>query len=358
MFLKNSTYFKKNLNTYKSLNNYYASNNFFKIFILVDQYTKIYCLPHLLSCVNFLKQSEIIEIVSGEQEKNIYTCIKIWERLSISLADRKSLLINLGGGVITDMGGFIASVFKRGIPFINIPTTLLGMADASIGGKIGVDLNGFKNEVGLFKDPELLVIDPYYLKTLSIREIRSGMAEIFKHGLIADVNLWKEMKNPLNHSPQNWEKWIYHSIFLKEKITKNDPNENGLRKILNFGHTIGHAIETYFINNQNPILHGEAIILGIICESWLSYCFNGLLKQQYEEIILIITNNYPIEKNLKLDLNKILFIMKHDKKNKNGKIYFSLLKEIGLCSYDHELEENLIKESFFILKRIIDNKNK
>ncbi|WP_185851696.1 3-dehydroquinate synthase [Blattabacterium cuenoti] len=322
------------------------------IFILVDDCTNKYCLPILLYHLNFLEKSNIIKIQSGEKEKNIYTCIQIWKNLEILKANRKSLIINLGGGVITDIGGFISSVFKRGVRFINIPTTLLGMVDASIGGKTGVNLESIKNEIGSFYCPDLLIIDPNYLKTLPEKEILSGMAEMFKHGLIADKNFWKDMKKyKMDDINKNqWNNLIYQSILIKNKIVKKDPKEKGLRKILNFGHTIGHALESYFMNHYEKLLHGLAVSIGMICESWISYKINGLSIDDYEEIksILFEYCYTKIPKTFKeIDINQIFLIMEHDKKNEKNKIQFSLLEKIGICSYNCQVPYSLIKESLF-----------
>ncbi|WP_185870622.1 3-dehydroquinate synthase [Blattabacterium cuenoti] len=356
-----------NEESYKKLKNYLFDNqiDIGNLFILVDNCTNKHCLPILFSHLNFLKKSKIIKIQSGEKEKNISTCIQIWKNLEIFKANRKSLIINLGGGVITDIGGFVASVFKRGIRFINIPTTLLGMVDASIGCKTGVNLESIKNEIGSFYCPDLLIIDPHYLKTLPKKEIISGMSEMFKHGLIADKNFWINMKKyyyQMDNKKKNENQWnhlIYQSILIKNKIVKKDPKEKGLRKTLNFGHTIGHALESYFMNDssQEKLLHGLAISIGMICESWISYKINGLSIDDYEEIksilsVLLYPN--PIEKisNLEIDIDKIFLIMEHDKKNEKNKIQFSLLKKIGICSYNCQVPYSLIKESILQIQKL------
>lgn len=331
--------------SYKELNNYLI-NNTSKIFILVDENTKNHCLSHFLNQKLKLNQYNIIEITSGEINKNILTCINIWKQLSLYKADRNSCLINLGGGMISDIGGFCASTFKRGINFINIPTTLLGMVDASLGGKTGIDLEEIKNEIGIFNHPNFLLIDIKYLNTLSKKEIISGIAEVIKHSLIYDKKLWIFIKNILLNNlftSYNWEELIKNSINIKKNIVQKDLKEIGLRKILNFGHTVGHAIETFFLKKEDSLLHGEAIALGIICESWISYKKKFLSIEEYNEIFFTIKNNYPLKKIKKLDLNKILLIMEYDKKNENGKISFSLLNGIGKCLYGYHIENKLIK---------------
>jgi 3-dehydroquinate synthase len=222
------------------------ANIYSKLFILVDENTLKYCYPQLVDCIPAFKHAEIIELESGEASKNIEVCSQIWATLSDFKADRQSIIINLGGGVIGDMGGFIASVFKRGIRFINIPTTLLSQVDASIGGKVGVDLNNFKNEIGLFCNPLAVFIDPTFLNTLDKRQLLSGFAEIIKHALIADADYLQKVKQTDSNDIENFQDLIETSIHIKNKIVQEDPFEKNNRKALNFGHTIGHAIETFF----------------------------------------------------------------------------------------------------------------
>lgn len=322
------------------------------IFILVDSNTREHCLPYLHDRVTFLRKAKIVEVFPGEKEKNLQNCIKIWKEFETQNADRKSLLINLGGGVITDMGGFSASVFKRGIRFLNVPTTLLSMVDASIGGKTGIDFNGIKNEIGLFKEAELVLIDLNYLKTLGKRELKSGMAEIFKYGLVADSCFWKEV-NILS----NGRSFIEKSILIKTRMVRNDPKEKfGSRKILNFGHTIGHALEAFFLERHSPISHGEAIVLGMICESWISWKINCLTEKQYDEISQNLSNTYPTKEIDQKTTETLLSFMRNDKKNEVGKICFSLLRSIGDCSYDKKVGDGIIQESLEQLKKFIKRK--
>ncbi|WP_259286422.1 3-dehydroquinate synthase, partial [Candidatus Karelsulcia muelleri] len=286
----------------------------------------------------------LINLFSGEEEKNIDTCKNIWKKLIKLNADRNSIVINLGGGVITDMGGFACSVFKRGLNFLNIPTTLLSMIDASIGGKTAINFFSLKNEIGLFNDSKIILIDKNYLKTLSEDEIKSGFSEILKYGLIYDINLWNLLKIIVFSKMK--DEIIYKSIIRKSNIIEKDYKEKGLRKILNFGHTIGHAIESYFIYNLNKRLsHGHSIAIGMICESWISYKMKIIKKTEFEEIYNVFSILYKKIKIYNSDLYKILYFMKHDKKNKNKKIKFSLIKEIGYCLYNIEVDYELIKES-------------
>ncbi|WP_185871769.1 3-dehydroquinate synthase [Blattabacterium cuenoti] len=319
------------------------------IFVIVDDNTYIHCLPILFQKIVFLKKSNIIKIKSGEKEKNIYTCVQICKNLEKFKATRRSLILNLGGGVITDIGGFVASIFKRGIRFVNIPTTLLGMVDAAIGYKTGINLDSIKNEIGSFYVPEFLIIDTHFLKTLPNKEIFSGIAEMLKHGLIADKKYWKQMnKIQIDRNENEWKDLIHKSILIKKKIVDRDPKEKGLRKILNFGHTIGHALESYFMN-INQMIHGVAVTMGMIYESWISCEINGLSITDYKEIKSTLSVLYPMDNKIsKLEIQKLLLIMEHDKKNEKNKIQFSLLKEIGKCSYNCQVPHSLIKKSFFI----------
>ncbi|MBL6663709.1 MAG: 3-dehydroquinate synthase [Flavobacteriales bacterium] len=308
------------------------------IAILVDEHTKAHCLDI------FLEESQInpkliIEISSGEEHKNISSCEHIWQQLTKAQFDRKSLLINLGGGVIGDMGGFAASCYKRGIDFIQVPTTLLAMVDASVGGKLGIDLENFKNQIGLFKSPKGVYIFPKFLHTLSQRQIVSGYAEIVKHALIADKNYWQLlMKTTIEKI--NWEENIHHSITLKNDIVESDPFEENKRKILNFGHTLGHAIESYYLKIEKDILHGEAIALGMYLETELS----PLHSERKKEIQDYLKSNFNLVECP--SLNQLLPFLKNDKKNEHDNINFSLLDDIGSCSYNNEFSIEEIQAIF------------
>ena len=305
------------------------TSSYSKVAVLVDENTKKYCL-NLLPRIN---HSIIIEIDSGEKNKTISTCNLIWEQLTKNNFDRNSLLINLGGGVIGDMGGFAASTYKRGIDFIQIPTTLLAMVDASIGGKLGVDFNDLKNQVGLFSDPRSVIINPIFLQTLAEEELKSGFSEVVKYALITDKRLWKKITNtPFNNL--EWKEVIYTSLEIKNKIVTSDPKEEGERKKLNFGHTFGHAIESYYLEKGTPILHGEAIFMGIILESEIS----DLTQSEKNEIKNYILSNFALPYTPKKPyLHKFLL---NDKKNQEGKINFSLLKGIGNCTIDNLFTED------------------
>lgn len=339
-----SIYF--NENGYEKINSLLVAQNYSILFILVDEHTNDFCLPKFLPNLATEIPIEIIEIEAGEGIKNITTCVEIWSILSELGADRKSLIINLGGGVITDIGGFIASTFKRGIDFINVPTTLLGMVDASIGGKNGVDLGNLKNQIGVINVPKLLLIDTDFLETLSQREMRSGLAEMLKHGLIFDQNYWEQFLNLSDIDFADFDTLIYRSIQIKNEIVTQDPTENGIRKALNFGHTLGHAIESHFLETENALLHGEAIAIGMILESYISMQKGLLPKDAFHQIKYTLTEIYEHRIFSKNDIECIQNLLIHDKKNEYGKVQFALLNSIGSTAINQSVENELIIESF------------
>ena len=320
-----------------------------KIFVVIDENTKLFCLPHLEEYLKIPFSS--IQIVSGEKFKNLKTCTLMWDALMKNGCDRKSLVINLGGGVIGDMGGFVASTFMRGVRFIHMPTTLLSQVDASVGGKLGIDFLGYKNMIGMFQNPELVWIETRFLKTLPERELRSGYAEVIKHGLIKSQELWRKVvAQKLDLSDDEWTALVDVSVQIKNNVVKEDPKENGLRKILNFGHTIGHAAETHFLkegpdNKYGRLLHGEAIAIGMLCESYISYKEGYLAGPEWRQIRELITSIYPLEHKLMPYKQQIFEILKLDKKNERGELNFSLLKSIGDCMYDKKINKLLIEDS-------------
>jgi 3-dehydroquinate synthase len=324
------------------LNSLLAKGKYTTVFILTDQNTKKHCLRRL-QISSFASRPFIITIKSGEKNKNIRTCEKIWNELSKQNADRKSLLINLGGGVITDTGGFCASVYKRGIDFINIPTTLLAMADASVGGKTGIDFNLYKNQIGVFAFPKAVFINPHLLKTLPKRELVSGFSEVIKHGLIADRSYWNAIKG-IKDLKETGSNLISRSIEIKNKIVTDDPFEKGIRKTLNFGHTIGHAIESASLRTTKPLLHGEAIAIGMICEAYLSRKCCGLSSDELDEITSFISRFYPPKKS-SVSEKKLIGLMKQDKKNREDEINFTLLRTVGTVEINNSCSEDLIGES-------------
>jgi 3-dehydroquinate synthase len=315
------------------------------IFILVDENTLAHCLPLLVGSVKVLQDAEILEIDSGEENKNIEVCAQLWSAMSELGADRRSLLLNLGGGVIGDMGGFIASTFKRGIDFINVPTTLLAQVDASIGGKTGIDLGSLKNEVGVFANPRGVYVYPDFLYTLDERQLRSGFSEMIKHALIEGKDQWKRINAIDPGDADEVSLLIHESIEIKNRVVLSDPKEKGPRKVLNFGHTIGHAIESYALGTSSPLLHGEAIAAGMICEAYLSSAVTGLSAQELKKITSFITSHFAEIKLPKGKDKELLKLMRHDKKNTKGQLNFSLLKEIGKCVIDQHCNDELIIES-------------
>ncbi|WP_276360606.1 3-dehydroquinate synthase [Daejeonella sp. H1SJ63] len=316
----------------QELRNFLNEKNYSKVFVLVDSNTEIHCLPILQNALGDI-EFDLIEVSPGEENKNIDFCIGIWRMLLDFGADRNSIMINLGGGVITDMGGFAASTFKRGIDFVQVPTTLLSQVDASVGGKTGIDMENVKNIIGTFTQPKAVFIYSGFLKTLSERELRSGYAEVIKHGMIYDRNLFNMLRD-ITPADLN-DQIIHRSVEIKNEVVIEDPLEKGLRKILNFGHTIGHAVESWSLRHDKmPLLHGEAIAIGFICEAWLSVRKNGLKPSELDEIVKALKNIYPFYKLNKASYTDLLEIMKNDKKNNAGKISFSLLSEIGKCGYD------------------------
>jgi len=333
---------------YKALNNHLAKNQYSKIFIIVDTHSNEFCLPVFLPNLETDLAIEIIEFDNGEEHKNIETCVQIWNVLTELGADRKSLIINVGGGVVSDLGGFVASTFKRGIDFIHVPTTLLAMVDASVGGKNGIDLGNLKNQIGVINTPALLLVDTHYLETLPQDEMRSGLAEMLKHGLIYDKKYWENFLDLSQIDFADFDQLIYDSILIKNEIVTIDPKEKGIRKALNFGHTLGHAIESYFLESEHKttLLHGEAIAAGMILESFISMK-KGLIQQsEYAQIKTVIQNVFPQIQFDANDLNPILELLIHDKKNEYGNIRFSLLDGIGKIKFDQEVENQLIVSAF------------
>jgi 3-dehydroquinate synthase len=349
--LQSNSYLIHFENSLHQLGNFIAENRYSKILILVDTNTEKHCLPLIKTALPALADYDIIEIDPGEENKNIDFCIGIWKMMLDFKADRTSLLINLGGGVITDIGGFAASTFKRGIDFVHVPTTLLSQVDASVGGKTGIDMDQVKNIIGTFSQPKAVFIDPAFLNTLDNRQLFSGFAEIIKHGLIYDADFFNKILIVKPEEVSN--DIIYRSIEIKNEVVAADPYEKGLRKILNFGHTIGHAIESYsLMNDKDPLLHGEAIAIGFICESFLSVKYTGLTEPELKKIQVSLLSYFP-----KYNLNNVPFIelislMQNDKKNQAGKIGFALLSSIGKCEYDVFVDEANILASLDHYKKL------
>ncbi|WP_026709153.1 3-dehydroquinate synthase [Flavobacterium frigidarium] len=333
---------------YEALNEHLRNNKYSNLFIIVDSNTNESCLPKLLPILETDLTIEIIEFENGEINKNIETCVEIWNVLTELGADRKSLVINLGGGVVTDLGGFVASTFKRGIDFINIPTTLLAMVDASVGGKNGVDLGNLKNQIGVFNLPVMVLVNTEFLETLPQNEMRSGLAEMLKHGLIFDKNYWEKFLDLKELDYADFDTLIHRSVAIKNEIVTIDPTEKNIRKSLNFGHTLGHAIESYFLESdqKTTLLHGEAIAVGMILESYIAYKKSLLTNTEYIEIkeaIKAIFDDIAFDTN---DIDPILELLIHDKKNEYGSIQFALIDGIGNIKINQLVENELILEAF------------
>ena len=333
---------------YPAVNKHLKAKNFSKIFILVDENTHEHCLSHLLEKLETNITIEIIEIEAGEINKTIDTCVGVWNTLSDLDADRKSVLINIGGGVITDLGGFVACTFKRGISYINVPTSLLSMVDASVGGKTGVDLGHLKNQIGVISNPDLVLIDTAFLDTLPQNQMRSGLAEMLKHGLITGENYWNNFLDLSKLSLNDLDTLIYESVVIKKNVVEEDPFENGLRKTLNFGHTLGHAIESYFLSNPNKttLLHGEAIAVGMILACYISTELVGFPKETTENIKDLFTSYYGKVTIEESEYSGIIELLKYDKKNHHGNINFVLLESIGEPKIDCLVDDKIIIEAF------------
>ncbi|UII75936.1 3-dehydroquinate synthase [Flagellimonas sp. HMM57] len=331
-----------------ALRQHIATKNYSKIFVLVDENTKAHCLSFFETILAHPIDA-ILEIQSGEANKTIATCLKLWEALSNEDGDRQSLLINLGGGVLTDLGGFVASTFKRGIKFINIPTTLLSMVDASVGGKTGVDLGPLKNQIGVINQPQMVLVFPKFLNTLEDRQLKSGYAEMLKHGLIKDAEYWKNLVHGGNFAEANC---IMKSIALKNEVVLQDPTEQGIRKILNFGHTLGHAIESYFLEHpdKEALLHGEAIAIGMILEGYLSHELKGLSKLSLQEIKEVFLQYFDKVDFNQEDIKAVLELLKYDKKNSHGEVNFVLLQTIGTAITDVKVPEDIFQKAFAYYK--------
>ena len=319
-----------------------------KIFILVDTNTFKYSLELFLKHAVIKTPIETIIMPSGEKNKTIHTCIDIWNTLTKKGADRSSLLINLGGGVVTDVGGFVASTFKRGIEFINVPTSLLAMVDAAIGGKNGVDLGTLKNQVGVVNNPSMVVVDPVFLNTLPKQEITSGFAEMLKHALIDSQDYWEQLQDFDVKNLKSTQNLIWSSIEIKNNIVLQDPNELGARKVLNFGHTLGHAIESYCLESKTrpTLVHGQAIAIGIVLAIYISSNLVGFDKNKLAEITSFILTNFKRQAFNRQDIESISTLLIHDKKSKAGAVLFVLLEDFGLAHINREVPKPLIIEAF------------
>lgn len=322
---------------------------FSSVYILVDENTHTHCLPLLDQWgIALLKTAEVIEIPSGEAYKVVEVCTQIWEAMLDLGADRHALLINLGGGVIGDMGGFAAATYQRGIRFVQLPTTLLSMVDASVGGKLGIDLHGLKNQVGLFQNPTAVFIDPTFLETLPEIHWRNGLAEMLKHAFIGDSSSWQELINldvgALEEG--DWTGRIARSVAFKNAVVQRDPKEAGERMILNFGHTVGHGLESTFLENPDQMLfHGEAVAAGMVAEAWLSTKLLGLSQEACTEMAAVVKRFYQPVQLDEGHLDQIMQKIRSDKKNKGDVLRFALVNAVGSCRYGIEVSPDLVRQS-------------
>ena len=330
--------------SWDALNFWINTHHYSTVFVLTDTNTQIHCLPNFKQQAGF--EYTELKMQAGEEHKHITTCVSLWESLSKLGADRKSLLINLGGGVVTDLGGFVACTFKRGIDFINIPTSLLAMVDASVGGKTGIDLGPLKNQVGVIEEPKMVLVDTDFLETLPENEYRSGYAEMLKHGLIQEP-IYFESLSPFLDRDAILEH-IHHSVGVKAKVVSEDPYEHGLRKILNFGHTLGHAIESHFLvaPNKKRLLHGEAIAVGMVLEGFISASLTGLPIDDAKRIKSVFGKIYPAVSFDAETIAAVMSMLTHDKKNENGNVLFVLLEAIGKPIWNQSVSDEIIKKSF------------
>ncbi len=331
-----------------SLDDVLNASNYSKIAVIVDENTEEHCLPILQPLLP--SGTGVVRIKSGEENKTLATCGHIWQELTDMAFDRKALVINLGGGVIGDMGGFCASTYKRGIDFIQIPTTLLSQVDASVGGKLGVDFNELKNHIGVFRRPNAVLINTEFLKTLDPREVRSGYAEVIKHCLIADKDRWDRLKQK-GLEEQDFDELVEHSIKVKADITTADPLEKGLRKILNFGHTIGHAVESFYLPTEKKLLHGEAIAVGMIAEAYLSFQRGFITEEDCQEITDYILSIYGKVEIPVADYEHIVPLTLQDKKNEGGTVLASLLDEIGKANFNQAIGKEDIEAGLNYYRR-------
>lgn len=318
-----------------------------QVFVLTDENVAMYWLPeleHWLGCEHAVE----IVVKAGERYKSLGTAQRVWKTLLKHNADRQAVLVNLGGGTVTDLGGFVASCYQRGIRFVNVPTTLLGMVDAAIGGKNGVDFAGCKNQIGTFTEPVEVLINPIFLSTLPERELLSGIAEMVKYGFIADDAM-------LEVNESNYEQYILRAGKLKRDVVDGDPTDLDQRRVLNFGHTLGHAIESFSLTTDAPLTHGESVALGMWCALWLSVQLCGLNESvliDYEQRLPSLLSEAEVNLGIG-DIEAIMSYLDHDKKNRDGQASFVLLKAIEKPVFDQHVTESLVTESLLEMMKLV-----
>lgn len=322
-----------------------------RVFVLTDTTTHALCLPLLKECAA-LHDAPCITIEAGDVHKHLGSLTSVWSALCDGRATRHSLLVNLGGGMVTDLGGFAAATFKRGIRFINVPTTLLGMVDAAVGGKTGINFNGLKNEIGAFREADAVVVSTAFLRTLDSGNLRSGYAEMLKHSLLENREVWSaHLKFNLgNPDLATLQELVRLSIEVKTRIVTEDPCEKGIRKALNLGHTAGHALESLALEKEKPVLHGFAVAWGIVCELFISCAEAGFPEEVMRQTVGFIRETYGVPNITCKDYDRLYALMLHDKKNVGNDIRFTLLSDIGTLRLDSLVPQSLVFESFDFLR--------
>ncbi|MCS6820948.1 MAG: 3-dehydroquinate synthase [Microscillaceae bacterium] len=352
-FLAMESNFFLGQDSFHFLANWLKLQKYSQVVVLVDRNTKQFCYPLIK---DFLPENHfLIEIPAGELHKNLQTCHQIWAKLTTWAIDRKALLVNLGGGVLCDIGGFCAATYKRGIDFVHIPTTLLAQVDACFGGKLGIDFQGFKNQIGVFALPKHVLVNPTFLHTLPKRELYAGFAEVIKHSLIADAEHFQFLVTLERQFSTHLHEIVYHSIKIKNQIVEQDFKEQHLRKTLNFGHTVGHAIESFLLQfPERAILHGEAIVVGMLCEAWLAMKRNLLPKTDFEQIWAYLTHIYPQKIVFSPEeVSEIAKLCLQDKKNTHRQILLATLEQIGKAVFDVPVTLGEIEQAlYFYLKNL------
>lgn len=326
-----------------------------KLFVLTDETTYRLCFP-LVEHIDTLESVVHIVIGATDVHKNVDTLVHVWKQLGDNGATRHSLMINLGGGMVTDLGGFAAATFKRGIAYVNIPTTLLSMVDASVGGKTGINFNGLKNEIGAFAPARSVILDTCFLPTLDYPNLASGYAEMLKHGVISTVEHWAELlafdlSGCVNYS--HLQTLISKSVMIKKDIVEQDPKEHGIRKALNLGHTVGHAFESLALAQGRPHLHGYAVAWGMVCELYLSFCKAGFPKEKLQQMIQFVRENYGCFVFDCNDYDSLYQFMTHDKKNTSGVINFTLMGDVGDIRINQTATKDEIFEMFDFYREVM-----
>ena len=334
------------------INTHYPNS---KRFIIADNNTLVNCLPIIDKYLGALKvEQQVFKIEPGEDSKSLDLAYQLWENFTDLGISRGDVILNIGGGVVSDLGGFVAATYKRGVDVINVPTSLLAMADASVGGKVGVNFHQLKNHLGYFSNPKGVFVYPEFLNTLPDREFVSGYAEMIKHALIADVDSWERIKGQGSPSVDFVTELLPLSIAIKNSFVQKDPLDKGIRKVLNFGHTIGHAIETLFMDSDTEVLHGEAVAAGMVCASYISYKSAGLHKSDLIDVSNLLNEVFDLEFVTWLLAENLELPLKHDKKNAGSDLRFVLITAPGEAVFDHEVSMELALESFEFVQSVVN----